>query len=469
MFLISVKAEDVGDGDGGTARKKSPSVMKRPISGRSSAKGDKRISRPPSARESLLEKSLEQHAAAAKIQSAMRALARRRKYIKSNRNLTVLRADSLLRIVDATRDESILHKAFLTSMEVEYLLLAKKAVARSVELLAKYFKSAVTFPVDVHLLVECVSFFAKYDRGIVDKGFDAVSVLVKLHPELLWEENGELCELVLATLATYCEDALLCFKATKCLYRMCERCEGNRASLGQLQGCLVMRKLFEVYARNTSMMENLAKSVINLCIESPANQDLLGEVGLCEMVFNAFIEHMTLERLFYLLCRAIINLCAGNHRANQDRLAKGIFPNSFVKAVVTYKAFPKAMEQLTTCILSIAANNKSNKIKFQSSGVCDAVLDLIAISGDKVILSHSFWALSTLLTGTGAEENRKELFDRALNTLVEIEKDSNTEPEVAKQATIAVQRMLRSGSKKGTPITFVPIKRPNTGNVLDKL
>ena len=374
------------------------SALKRPGSRPGSSN---RVLRPSSAGDDNVSNMLKQHQAATRIQNALRNYVRRKKFIKSNKNLSVLRADSLLRIIDSTRDEVVIEKAFSTSIEVQSLLLAKKSVNRALELLAKYFKSSILFPVDTNLMVECVRFFAEKDKNLVDKGFDALSAVIKLKPEKLLEDNPEWCDLIVRTLSLYPNDALLCFKATKCLYRMCDKNERNRLSFGQIEGCLTMKNLFEIHLKNTSLMENLAKCVINMCIDCTENQAMLGEVGLCDAVFAAFIEHMSFERLFYLLCRSIINLCAGNLRANQDRMGKGVYPSVLIKAVTAYKAFPKAMEQIITCILSIVANNKGNKQRFQEAGTCEVLLDLIAIAPDPVILSNCFWAISTILTATG--------------------------------------------------------------------
>jgi len=444
-----------------------------------SGSGKRSISRPTSNRsdrkmlksggnDEQLGAMLKQNSAAVKIQQVMRQNCRRKKYLKSDNNLSVLRADSLLRIIDMTRDENILHKAFATAMELEYVLLANKSVNRSVELLSKYFKSGVLFPVDIDLLLDCVHFFLKVDKNLVDRGFDALAVAVKLKSDTLTGENPELCDLIIQTIAEYSSDPLLCFKATKCLYRMCEKNVANRLSLGRLESCLVIKSLSETHVKNTSIVENIAKCLINLCINCSENQDMLGEVGICDSVFLAFIEHLSLERLFYLLCRSIINLCAGNHRPNQDRLAKGTYPSVFITAIKTYKAFPRAMEQIITCILSIVANNKPNKQKFLDIGICDVLLDLVSQTADSAILCNCFWAISTLLSATGSEGKQKELFDKTIIVLREYESDKRDE-EISKQATIALNRMMRSASVKGTPVSYVPVKRPNTGNILDKL
>lgn len=444
-----------------------------------SGSGKRTISRPSSNRsdrkmlksggnDEQLELLLKQNTAAMKIQGALRVNCRRKKYIKSDSNLSVLRADSLLRILDITRDENVLHKAFATAMELEYVLLANKSVNRSVELLSKYFKSGILFPVDIDLLLDCVHFFLKVDKNLADRGFDALAVVAKLKPDALTGENPELCDLIIQTIADYTSDPLLCFKATKCLYRMCEKNVANRLSLGRLESCLVMKALSETHVKNTSLVENFAKCLINLCINCSENQDMLGEVGICDSVFVAFIEHLSLERLFYLLCRSIINLCAGNHRPNQDRLAKGAYPSVFITTIKTYKAFPKAMEQIITCILSIVANNKPNKQKFLDIGICDVLLDLVSQTADSAILGNCFWAISTLLSATGSDGKQKELFDKTIIVLREYESDKRDE-DISKQATIAINRMMRSPSLKGTPVSYVPVKRPNTGNILDKL
>ena len=436
------------------------SAVKRPGTG-SRPGSNNRILRPSTTESGsdLLQKNV----SASKIQRVIRNYARRRKFAKSKNDYSVLRADSLLRIIDSTRDEAILSKAFKTSIELAYLLLAKKSVSRSLELYGKYLKSGILYPLNVDLLIECMQFFNKDSKDLVDKGFDALSVVVKLKPNYLSDTNPELCNLIIHTVSNYLNETLLVFKATKCLYRMCDKNESNRLTFGQLEGCLAMKKLLEVHLKNSSLIENLSKCVINMCISCPENQALLGEIGVCDIVFEAFVEYMTVERLFYLLGRTIINLCAGNLRSNQDRMAKGQYPNVFLKAIATYKTFPKAIEQIITCILSIVANNKVNKTRFQDAGLCEMLMDdVMAQATDATILSNCFWALSTILTSSGAEEKHKEQHDRATAMLREFENGKNPNEEVARQAKIALHRMTRSSSTTGTPVTYVPIKRSNT-------
>ena len=69
----------------------------------------------------------------------------------------------------------------------------------------------------------------------------------------------------------------------------------------------------------------------------------------------------------------------------------------------------------------------------------------------------------------GMEGKYKDLYDRTISVLKEYEAGKGGDAEVARQAGIAIQRMNRSSSIGGTPITFVPIKRPATANILDRI
>ena len=128
-----------------------------------------------------------------------------------------------MRITDSTRDEMILNKAFKTSIELAYVLLAKKCVNRSLELYGKYLKSGVLYPVNVDLLIECLQFFLKDSKDLVDQGFDALSVVVKLKQNYLSDTNPELCNLIIYTIATYPNETLLIFRppsvSTECATR----------------------------------------------------------------------------------------------------------------------------------------------------------------------------------------------------------------------------------------------------------
>ena len=452
--------------------KKGPtnSAVKRPGTGSRPGTGGRpgsnsRILR-PSTSDGTTTELLQKNVSASRIQRVVRNYVRKLKFAKSKSDYSVLRADSLLRIVDSTIDEAILNKAFKTSIELAYVLLANKCVNRSLELYGKYFKSGILYPLNVDLLIECMQFFMKDSKDLVDKGFDALSVVVKLKPNYLSDTNPDLCNLIIHTVATYPSETLLTFKATKCMYRMCDKNENNRLTFGQLEGCVAIKTLLEVHLKNSFLIENLSKCVINMCINCPENQALLGGIGVCgDNVFEAFVEYMTVERLFYLLGRTIINLCAGNLRSNQDRMAKGQHPNAFLKAIAAYKTFPKAMEQIVTCILSIVANNKNNKARFQDVGLCLMLMDdVISQTTDATILSNCFWALSTILTSpAGTDEKQKEQHDRATALLREFENGKNPNEEIVRQAKIALNRMTRSPSAIGTPVTYVPIKRSAAG------
>jgi hypothetical protein len=407
-----------------------------------------------------------------RIQHAALRMINWRRFVKTH-SFVVFRGQTLLKLVDSTKDENVINAALEISMQLNHEALATKTVNRLNNLVAKYDKSGVLFPADYPLLVALLRQFLG-DLTLSKKGFDVLNVMLKLNPDRLDSADTTLIDLLMAGLEQYLNDPLMCFKITRCIYRMSEKSTVNRELFGgNVDNLMSIRRLFELYLKNPSIVENIMKCVINLCIDSVANQDSFNAIGLCDCVFFAFMEHLKVERLFYLICRAMVNLCANNHTANQTQLAKGIYPNIFIKAVMLYKANPRAIEQVVTCVLSIVANHKVNKTKFQEAGLCEVLLDLVRISeAFPSILTNCFWALSNLTSTTNL--SRKALHGKIVDVLRRYEDDA-TNPDLANHAKIALHRIFRAtASRAATPITSMnvvggfnanTIAAPNTGGL----
>eukprot|EP01034_Spumella_vulgaris_P024423 gene24423-30767_t len=407
-----------------------------------------------------------------RIQRAALRMLNWRRFVKTP-SFVVLRGQKLLKIVDSTKDENVINAALSTALELNHEALATKTLNRLNNLVAKYDKSGVLYPADYELLVAFLRHFL-VDTALMKKGFDVLNVVLKLNADRFDSTDTSLIELLMAGIEQFINDPLMCFKITRCIYRMSEKSASNRELFGgNVENLVSIRKLFEIYLKNPSIIENIMKCVINLCIDSVANQDTFNSIGLCDCVFFAFMEHLKVERLFYLICRAMVNLCANNHYANQTQFAKGIYPNIFIKAVMLYKANPRAIEQVITCVLSIVANHKVNKTKFQEAGLCEVLLDLVRISeAYPSILTNCFWALSNLTSMTNP--SRKVLHVKIMEVLKRYEEDeSNT--ELSRHAKIALHRIFRAtASRAATPITSMnvvggfnanTIAAPNTGGL----
>jgi hypothetical protein len=407
-----------------------------------------------------------------RIQHAALRMLSWRRFVKTH-SFVVLRGQKLLKLVDSTKDESVINAALSTAMELSHDVLAAKTVHRLNNLVAKYDKSGVLFPANYELLVALLRLFLG-DLVLSKKGFDVLNVVLKLNSDRLASSDSSLIDLLMVGLEQYINDPLVCFKITRCVYRMSEKSAASRELFGRnVDNLMSLRRLFELYLKNPSIVENIMKCIINLCIDSAINQDSFNAIGLCDCVFFAFMEHLKVERLFYLICRAMVNLCANNHHANQTQLAKGIYPNIFIKAVMLYKANPRAIEQVVTCVLSIVANHKVNKTKFQEAGLCEVLLDLVRISeAFPSILTNCFWALSNLTSTTNP--SRKALHGKILDVLRRYEEDE-TNVELANHAKIALHRIFRAtASRAATPITSMnvvggfnanTIAAPSTGGV----
>lgn len=165
---------------------------------------------------------------------------------------------------------------------------------------------------------------------------------------------------------------------------------------------------------SVDVLECLLKALVNLCIDNRRAQDLFAahQVPACLLMslLNLHDDHAPAHRLrntrFMILhCRALINLCALDHRGNQTMLGRGMFPTIYVKMLLIHAAKIQAIEnelfhatptststynendgdrqeyvlveQLLRAIVAMALNHDENKLKLQSAGICEVLLDVL--------------------------------------------------------------------------------------------
>eukprot|EP01033_Poteriospumella_lacustris_P007687 gene7687-5526_t len=165
-------------------------------------------------------------------------------------------------------------------------------------------------------------------------------------------------------------------------------------------------------ADGVDVLECLLKALVNLCIDNRRAQDLFAshQVPACLLMslLNLHDDHAPTHRLrntrFMILhCRALINLCALDHRGNQTMLGRGMFPTIYVKMLLIHAAKIQAIEnelfhasssstyhendadrqeyvlveQLLRAIVAMALNHEENKLKLQTAGICEVLLDVL--------------------------------------------------------------------------------------------
>jgi hypothetical protein len=250
------------------------------------------------------------------------------------------------------------------------------------------------------------------DTNILKLSYDAINAMISDDASSLIINDikddlasSDQCGLLLNAINDYTNNPLITFRATRCLYKMTiehpkfshRLCQGNVQLLVQL---------FSQSSENPSVLENLAKLVINLCQDNTINQDRLAEVGLGEHIIGCIERFSSNERLVYLLCKSLSSLTNKKHKANQLVCSRNKSPEIIIEILQLHQQSPLIIEQLSKTLLSLCSKSKTIKNVYIDKGILKLIpdifknyLDIIDNNEGKItvvnikVLSYYLWVI----------------------------------------------------------------------------
>jgi hypothetical protein len=249
------------------------------------------------------------------------------------------------------------------------------------------------------------------------------------------------CEVILALADKNVKSGSFVYKSFRCVFRLCQNNQFNRIRVGSPNGCTLLCKCINRYAKVVAVFEVVIRTVFVLS-DFPGCQTELGKASVPDALMEGlkYMHTNKNEKFLSLIFKTIIAVAGKNHRENQLLFAKSEKFPIFSEIFSEYTSSTSVVEGASWAIITICLDNFEAAEAVCRSGFLKSLTEVL----HKATNQSKMFCLWLLATIAFVDPEMEAEYEKLREILSAIEADTNPSvDEIRSQARIAKLRIGR--------------------------